>query len=452
MTKKTNLLLALSLLTLCSCAENPIESDKTSNGGTTVSETVTAKDYKATREDNREKVYTWYSSSDNAVRSFSSLYQAINTCVDEGDNNDYILQTGSTEKIFINYEKYSTDTQDMYWYYDGGNSLGKYIYWETDYWAQLRNDDKISVVKYYDNQTVANYYNSYNVVNVSSNYLLPKLNQIQGWHICTELEASATVDMVAYSGITKQVYNVNLSQTKITPVYDGTDSAYAYVGFITADGNYVSNVGLKCDTTTGNWYYYSGEASQSSSSIIMDTKNCYLTSTWDETEKCFRPDGDVVMTMELLTLLDEDGDDYIVHRLTLDFGNGRVVVKDYEKGDLTQCGTIRFTCGIDIESDNSLVDYMCGAKFENIVVTSAKATIYEEMLDDLVYGSFAELPALDMFDGAGEYDILNSNPETIARFQTYIYTPSCVNYNFDTAGKDIYGFSFDIAPASLKTN
>ncbi len=448
--KKNFSLLLVALLGLCSCtgvtSSNSSSSGNgtSSGGGSEVVVPVTPKEFVASREDDRQAVYHWYSVADDSkVESFTSLYAAINACVDDGDLNDYIVQEGQTEKLFINYEKYSEDTQDMYWYYNGGNSLGKYIYWEQDYWALLRDTNKITAVKYYDNSTVGNYYNGYKVVSQSTNYMLPKLNQIQGWHICTEIESSATVDMVAYSGITKAVYKIDLSEARITPTYDGSDTAYAYIGFITADANNVSNQGIRCDTTTGNWYYYSGEASQSSNSITMDKKNCYLTSTWDEQEKCFRPDSDITMTMELLTLLDEDGDDYIVHRLTVDFGNGRVLVKDYEIAELTQCGTIRFTCGLDIESDNTLVDYMCGAKFENVTVTSAVATVYEEMLDDVVYGSYAELYA-------GDFDILNSNPETDARFQTYIYTPSCVDYNFETAGKDVYGFSFDIKPAEAK--
>lgn len=448
--KKNFSLLLVALLGLCSCtgvtSSNSSSSGNgtSSGGGAEVVVPVTPKEFVASREDDRQAVYHWYSVADDSkVESFTSLYAAINACVDDGDLNDYIIQEGQTEKLFINYEKYSEETQDMYWYYNGGNSLGKYIYWEPDYWALLRDTNRITAVKYYDNSTVGNYYNGYKVVSQSTNYMLPKLNQIQGWHICTEIESSATVDMVAYSGITKAVYKIDLSEARITPTYDGSDTAYAYIGFITADANNVSNQGIRCDTTTGNWYYYSGEASQSSNSITMDKKNCYLTSTWDEQEKCFRPDSDITMTMELLTLLDEDGDDYIVHRLTVDFGNGRVLVKDYEIAELTQCGTIRFTCGLDIESDNTLVDYMCGAKFENVTVTSAVATVYEEMLDDVVYGSYAELYA-------GEFDILNSNPETDARFQTYIYTPSCVDYNFETAGKDVYGFSFDIKPAEAK--
>ena len=254
--------------------------------------------------------------------------------------------------------------------------------------------------------------------------------------------------MEAYSGITKSVYEIKLSEAKIVPSYDGSDDAYAYVGFITADGEYVVNVGLRCNTRDGKWYYYSGEASIESSSIELDDDKVLLTSTWDQTEKCFRPDGDVTMQMELLTLTDKDGEEYITHRLTMTFSDERVVVKDYEDLKLTQCGTIRFTCGLDIVSDNTLTDLMCGAEFTNVVITSAVATVLEEMLNPLVYGIGAEISF------AGEYDILNSNDEYFigedsARFHTIIYNTSAVSYDFDTPGKDVYNFSYNIKPATI---
>ena len=403
---------------------------------------VDAKDFVAVREDDREAVYSHYSADNEEIDSFTSLYAAINSCVNEGDVNDYVLQEGSEEKLFINYAEYSEASKDMYWYYDKGNSLARYVMWEQSYWADLRNTEQISVYKAAENGTISHYYNSYKTVSTTTDKLVPFYNKVEAWHVCSEIETSATVDMIAYSGITKSEYTVKLSEAKITPVYDGGDTAYAFVGFITADSKYTSNVGLKCDTTTGNWYYYSGEAAMNANSIVMDDETCYLTSTWNEEGGYFVPDGDVNLKMELLRLMDSDGDSYIAHRLTMDFGNGRVVEKDYEIAGITQCGSIRFTCGIDIESDNTLVDYMCGAKFENIVITSAVATMLNEMADDFTYGAFPELEP-------GVYDILNSNPQTAARFHTILYTPVCVTYDFSTPNKDVYGFSFDISPANL---
>ena len=440
------LLISLFGLSLASCdngnnPEDPNKGDKP-GGNETVEVSVTPKDFVATRSDDREAVYSHYSFTDEKVDSFTSLYAAINSCVNDGDINDYVLQDGVEEKVFINYAQYNDNMKDMFWYYSGGNKLAKYsMYDQVSYWAGLRNQDYITVFKSGENGSVSHEYNSYKNVAVTSNTKAFKYNQMEHWHICSEIEASATVDMEAYSGLTKSEYTIKLSEAKITPAYDGSDTVYAYVGFITADGNYTSNFGIRCDVSTGNWYYYSGEAAMNSSSIVMDEEECYLTSTWNETEKCFKPDSDVKMTTELLKLKDEDGDSYIVHRLTMDFGNDRVVVKDYEISSLTQCGTIRFTCGLDIQSDQTLVDYMCGARFENIVITQAQATMLPQMADDSIYGSFPSLTP-------GTYDILNSNPETAARFHTIIYTPSCVTYDFNTPGKDVYGFSFDINPAS----
>ena len=420
--------------------ETPEPTEPETPQPTEVEPSVEAKDFVATREDNREEVYEHYSYDGELIDTFTSLYAAINSCVNEGDINDYVLQRDSEEKLFVNYQEYSEASKDMYWYYNEGNSLSKYTMWEKSYWSDLRDTDNITVFKAAENGTITHYYNGYKTIATTTDKLVPFYNQVQAWHVCSEIETSATVDMIAYSGITKSEYTIKLSEARITPAYDGGDTAYAYVGFITADAFNTSNIGIKCDTTTGNWYYYSGEASMNASSIVMEEEECYLTSTWNEEGGYFTPDSDVIMTMELLTLEDEDGDSYIVHRLTMDFGNGRVVVKDYEISSLTQCGSIRFTCGIDIESDNTLVDYMCGAEFENIVITSAIATMPEEMGDDSVYGAFPEL-----FPGV--YDILNSNPQSDARFHTILYTPSCVTYDFSTPGKDVYGFSFDINPA-----
>ena len=434
-------------LTSCEKTQVPTEG-KTETQKQPVVETVTAKDFVATRADDREAIYTHYSADGKEVDSYASLYTAIFNCVDMGESEDYVCQKGSSEKLFVNHDAFDKESgnSDMYWWYDGGNSYGNYTPYDDTFWGTLRDDDYTMIMKNGVNATALNFYSSYKTVKTTEDVFKFKYDRVDKWHICTELEASATVDMEAYSGITKSVYKIDLSESKITPAYDGCDDTYAYVGFITADGEYVVNVGLRCDTRDGNWYYYAGEASIESSSIELDDENCYLTSTWDETEKCFRPDGDVTMTMELLKLKDEDGLDYIVHRLTMDFGDGRVVVKDYEDLDLTQCGTIRFTCGLDIVSENTLGDLMCGAKFENLVVTDAKATVLEEMLDPLIYGIGAEISY------AGEYDILNSHDEYFvgedsARFHTIIYNTACVDYDFNTAGKDVYSFSYDIAPA-----
>ena len=401
-----------------------------------VVETVTPKTEVHEREDDRADAYVVYASDGTEVSKHASLYEAINVCVNEGDSNDYVTKVGDATKLFINYDKFAEDSQDMFWYYENGTSLEQYTAWAGTYWQDLRDaGNVVSVFKEAATGIVQYYANSHVVINPNSDSAVGA-GSTAVWNACWNLEASATVDMQAYSGITKSVYTIDLSEAKIYPAYAGGDKAYAYVGFITADSYNTSNLGLRCDTTTGNWYYYAGETTYNTETIEIDTDNCYLTSTWDAEAGCFRPDGDVTLTMEELTLVDDEGDSYIVHRVTMDFGNDRVVSKDYEIASLTQCGTIRFTSGLDIVSENTLPDYMCGAKFENLVVTSAQATVYEEMQDILNYGS---VPTL----ATGVYDILNSNPETAARFHTIVYNPASVKADFSVAGKDVYSYSFE---------
>ena len=257
---------------LTSCGETVEPTKQPTTKPADVVETVTAKDFVAKRADDREAIYTHYNEKGEEIKSYASLYSAIFNCVDNGDIKDYVSQKGSTEKLFINYDAFDKEAgnSDMYWWYKGGNSFGNYTPYEDTYWNAIRDKDYTMIMKNGVNATALNFYSSYKNVAKTSDVFKFKYNGIDKWHICTELEASATVDMEAYSGITKSVYKIDLSEAKITPSYDGADDAYAYVGFITADGNYVANVGLRCNTRDGNWYYYAGEASIESSSIEMD--------------------------------------------------------------------------------------------------------------------------------------------------------------------------------------
>ena len=57
--------------------------------------TVAPKDFVAVRNDDRDAVYTHYSKDGEALESFASLYAAINSCVNEGDIEDYVIKNGS---------------------------------------------------------------------------------------------------------------------------------------------------------------------------------------------------------------------------------------------------------------------------------------------------------------------------------------------------------------------
>ena len=389
------------------------------------------------REDAREAVYDVCDAEGEVIESFASLYQAINNCVDEGDTGYYVAKDGV--KMFINNDQYAVESADMFWFYEDGTSADAYSPWVSTYWADAKESGSISVYKNSGTGLLEPYANSWNCIaaNPTPAGQFPS-GSTAVWNTCWHLEASATVDMIAFSGITKSEYVIDLTEAEITPSYKGTDQAWPYVGFITADSYNTSNHGLRCDTTNGNWYYYIGETAYNSNSIEVDTDKAILTSTWDEANGCWRPNQDVTLTMELLTLLDEDECEYIVHRLTVKLEDGTTHEFDYEYSGLSQCGSIRFTSGLDIVSDNGLVDYMCGAKFENLTVTKATGTVLEDMLDGILYGTSLVLKE------AGEYDLLNSNPMTAARFHTIVYNTACVEADFETAGKDVYSYSFDL--------
>ena len=388
--------------------------------------------------DEREADYVVYEADGELIEQFKSLYAAIVYCVDNCDIDAYVVHKEDTEaKLFINADKFSVETKDMYWHYTKGTEKYAYTPWIGTYWTDAKDTDHIVIFKEASSGQIQPYANGWKLVSVSE--VLEDAKNTNVWNACWKLEANATVNLEAYSGITKGVYDIKLSESRVYPTYEETeDSTYAYVGFITADAYNVSNQGLRCDTSTGNWYYYAGETGHNKNDIELDDSNILLTSTWDNAAKCWRPNADLKLTMELLTLTDDEGDSYIVHRLTMELSNGQTYVRDYEIAVLSQCGTIRFTCGLDIETDNTFPDYMNGSKFENVVVTSAKGTVYQEMIDSSeLYGNTTTLYI------AGEYDLLNSNPASDARYHTMIYTPACVSYDFSTPGKDVYSFSYD---------
>ena len=388
------------------------------------------------RADDREEAYVIYEADGEEVERHKSLYAAIVACVDNCDTDAYVTEVGGAEKLFINADKFDATTADMFWHYKEGTVKSSYTPWKTTYWTDVKGKDEIVIFKESASGQLQPYANGWELVSVSET--LDDASHTAVWNSCWYLESSVIVNLEAYSGITKGVYDVKLSQARIYPSYEGSDETWAYVGFITADAYNVSNQGLRCNTADGNWYYYAGETAYNVENIEIDDEKCIMTSTWDEELGCWKPNNDVKLTMELLTITDDEGDSYIVHRLTMAVSNGKTYRRDYEIAALTQCGTVRFTCGLDIVSENTFPDYMNGSKFENVVITSAKGTVYQEMIDDSdLYGNTTTLYI------AGEYDLLNSNPASDARYHTMIYTPACVSYDFNTPGKDVYSFSYD---------
>jgi hypothetical protein len=442
--RKTPTFLALSLvaLALAGCggpsssgSTTPLSSTEeasSSNDG----EGVAAKGVKHTLEETRSKAYQTHLPDGTAKEQFVSLYQAIDAVVTDTDNYDfesYITKIGDTEKLFINKEKYSDTSADLFWQYKDNSTLDGFSPWQTTYWTDYQNTTN-TVVYISPTQGPLPYYQGWRMAGVNSDANLGAGNTAV-WNCQSTVEAESIVNMLAFSGITKETYKVKLTDAKFAPALGDSVPTSAFVGFIETDSYNVSNLGIECDTTTGDWYFYSGERDMNSDKTVIEDKKCLLTSTWDDTTKSFTPDEDVTMTMETLTLKDNDGEDYLVDRLTLEFSSGRKAVRDYEFAKITQCGTIRFASGLDVKSsDGHQMDFMNGSYFKNVTVTEATAYALPEMQDSDKYGNVAQLDP-------GTYDILNSNPETAARFQTIVYG-ACSSYDFATPGKDVYSYSF----------
>ena len=382
------------------------------------------------RNDEREESYILYGADNVEFGRYKSLYQAIEVSIQEADRGSYVVADGKDKrKLFENIDGFAADSKDMFWYYSDTNRLAGYNNWIPTYAKDLEGTDYITVMNEHAGAGAA-YMNGIEYVGLGEGVEATTPVWNTQWYV----ESSATVDLEAYSGITKEVYELELSKAEIAPVYQnevGTET-YAYVGFITADGNYIFHMGLACETTTGNWYYYTGESSANAGpNIEIHKDQCVLTSTWNDTKKCYIPNSDVTLSLETLMLEKGTDNEHYVNRLDAKFTNGKEVRFDFEDGRLTQCGTIRFTAALDIIGDNSVKDYMNGSYFNNLIVKSAKGYAFEEVLAD--YGA---LPTLE----AGEYNLLNSSEVNPARYKTMIYTPSCTSYEFN--GVDTYNFSF----------
>lgn len=406
--------------------------------------------------DERKEIYKVYSDADGSLLgSYKSLYQAIAACASEGDIEDYVTRgTANDTKLFINYDAYSETTSDMFWYYENGTALDRYTPWVSTYFADLCTLSSRDVVVFKQaTGTFSPYYQGVEIVGLREG----QDATVPTWNVYRSYDANVQVDMESYSGVVKADYTINLSEACIRPAYEGEAPVYAKIGFINPDSYNVASYGMYCDTTTGIWYYYYGDLNNADASDNYDgvlgidyTTEKIMTSTWDEEKAVWHPDHDIVITGEIVELTDEEGDSYAVDRLTVkDLKTGeQLFTRDYEASAMTLCATMRFNVGLDIynaDSESGLPNYDNGAEFTNIVITSAVGTVTENSVDPEHYGD--HLALLD----AGTYDLLNSSATASeARYKTYVYNAGLCSYDYDTAGKDIYGFSFNIPQDSTE--
>ena len=403
-----------------------------------VSEGVTPNDTMHTREDDRVEAYGTFAPDGTPLGTHTSLYEAINMSVDEGDRGSYVTKLDVNDddvKLFVNHAEYNESLGDQFWYYQNGNQLSAYAPWKSTYFQDSR-ELEATVIMNNPTDGLLTYYNGHELL-----YTNPEdvsSNNIAVWSIQKNLESTATVNLLAYSGITKAVYDLDLSDVRFAPSLNENQNTEAFFGFYSTDAYNTSHQHLRADTRTGDWYYGSGELNFDSSSdtYSVDKSVALMTSTWHEDGYYVPNESRVIVTFEKLTLQDNEGGEYVVDRIIFDFPeSGRKVVRDYEISTLTQCGTLRFINGLDIMTGGvGSPDYMNGSYFTGLTVTEATVTAYEEMQDPSLYGNVAVLDA-------GEFDILNANEGSVARYHTVMYNPAFNNLD-TSAGVDVYSHSY----------
>lgn len=451
-------LLTIALVFGASCGSNTPDSSGTSDGSSVSSgDSQSSSSGGGTSEtvhysvDNREEIYTVYSEADgSALGSYKSLYQAIEACVDEGDIEDYVTKgTANDTKLFINYDAYSESTSDMFWYYENGTSLDRYTPWVSTYLSDLYTLSSQDVVVFKQaTGSFVPYYQGLEIVGLGNGADAT----VAAWNVYRSYDANVQVDMESYSGIVKAEYTIKLSEACIRPAYEGEAPVYAKIGFINPDSYNAASYGMYCDTTTGVWYYYYGDLNNADPSDAYDgvlgidyTQEQIMTSTWDEEEGVWHPDHDIVITGEIVELTDDEGDSYAVDRLIVKDSSTdeQLFMRDYEASAMTLCATMRFNVGLDIynaDSASGLPNYDNGAEFTNIIITSAIGTVTENSADPEHYGNHLSLLTV------GTYDLLNSSKTASeARYKTYVYNAGLVDYDYDTPGQDVYGFSFNLS-------
>lgn len=423
--------------------------------------TVTAKTVKQNPADNRAAVYEAYSSAGESLGTYKTIAAAINEAVandsDEDEYGGYVLKTGTTQKLFLNREGYADGNDDVFWYYDEGTKLvAMNCFDSTDSISMLHNSNILTTnVTGYGSYSTQSW-NGYKMLSASGQEVTGKV--AQSWELSSTMD-SAVMYFTARStfpGITRLSYTVDMSDVKIVPNYEGTDTTYAFMGFYAWQDYYVIATGIACDVSTGNWYVYQGTSRDDSfSDVEYNLGECLMTSTWNEAGY-FTPDADTVnLSIETLQLTDEDDEDekYQVDSVAIKVGDAeytRYLTNEF----ITQCfagaslaynNAYAFTAGLDIKNKvvkgvkTASTDYFNGAKFENLAITSATAYIptVEEM-SDMDYGSIINsewrgkehnlvMAGSEHTDGIYDYTILN--------------TAAFVNYTAQD-GKDVYSFDY----------
>ena len=339
--------------------------------------------FSASLNDKRPFLYDFYDSKGEIIKSFNSLYTAIDYVLDSQILDSYILSNKT--KIF----QY-TQKEDMY-FYQNINQLDGVMPQDLCYLDDLFDTDGIIAIS---NQNKSNIFHSFEVLGgIKDNF--EKASFIN----MVDPNQDAFVLYKTASNYNKQTFTIDLSSCKIFPTYN--QNTYIKIGFkIFSKNGAVNDFGIMCNTLNGNWYWFLDGK--------LDEKKCVLLSNWNK-DGYFAPQQDVTLTANI-------NNDQNLFSLTLGFSSGRIYQFDV---NLEQADNMSFFAGLDIDEGQSIPDYMNGSKVQNLIISQAKG--YSISSDET-------------------HDLLNFGE--IKNSKILIYNTAAINADY-SKGVDIYNVSYD---------
>lgn len=417
-----------------------------------------------TKEDTRTNAYTAYSVSGTKLGEYKTIAAAINAAVEEdadtGDIGSYVTKTGGTTKLFVNRAGYSSGMDDTFWYYTDGNKLEGMLDWEADSISYLQNNKVIThEVSGWGTKSVQSW-NGYGLLDENGKLLDANTVAAQSWELSSTMDAAMIQLAGRLKGVSGMNYEIDLSNVKITPPYDGADDTYAFLGFYSWQDYYVIVTGIACNTRTGDWYAF--EATSRDDSFSDATYNIgkkLMSSTWNESGGYFKPDCSSVSMSIITTVQEDDEGEYQVNKMKVTFSDGTEYARDIDESTVNEFfsgakigyeNAYAFVAGLDIVNEvvsgvkTENTDYFNGSTFENLTITAATAHIADETeLSTTKYGYSKSADP-------GDYDILLASTATkltrgIAYDYTILNTYACTSY-VASNGKDVYSFRYDGDP------
>lgn len=404
--------------------------------------------------------------------------------VEKGQKGSYVTRKGDPTKVFEN----------SYGYKNGDLEQG-YSFWSYDKNGALLGDEiGVSPIKRFQNQdayALMSYGDRVEAALAGVTLYDGQGNVIeQGDHAGNKPESPGTCDISqrnwelnpasdalircvgggGFSGATGARYTIDLSNTKIRPPYKGVeDKAFAFMGYYMGDGSARLEVGIACDTETGDWYQFWGHAS----GLTTEVKNEYnvgerlMTSTWHDDKEggYFTPDcTELELDMHIRSEEDDVGDKVFFDEFKAIIDGKTTVVRIRDEEVVEYGGgasykmqaSFYFTAGLDLVAPGAeigdpvaAVDYTVGASFENFVVEKAEIYFpgYDEISDE-EWGSAIEAE-LRGEDGEGKYwptyperfEYLDGN--TLAKYNyTIVQNSAFIDYEQNMDEADVYTFSY----------